>query len=750
MSITNIKEKYKKDLRDYYAKEYKRVLNLNSVEDKTVQEYLKKADLDVWSHKNRIIRNIQILKHTYITTKTDIITTCFKVTLDTTSCIYAFLYSNCSLDKKSSVKHKFFCTGPTFRSQDGEYRNRFIIWDQLDQLFAKYAEEFEKVEASVLAKLESGRLSFQTDFYYPIKCTFPRRKMEESINNLRLPIKFFILCWIHDYYNIHYKIAENHMNPAYQYIIYQPEDLPILEALVSKLGHGMYESMMMRIITHRKNVNDPDYNIEEVGCGQKLFPLTAIEAIKTDDINFNVWREIYITNMASNLVLNLISPSFPFINNWFYIQHAHAGMFDNIAMHDKYLHSDIAVDISTQLKNTDKYNYINGDMKKGPISGKFFRLSRNIHKSIIYADSDIKLTDLAVCMTSEYVGRTLRDIPALIVNKMFLPGLDFAFTDSEIFAKHMFEFVYAFYCMNSKIGIIHGDLHMNNATIRRLYQMLDFKGHLYVKNPHIVFILGDETYIFRHFGLFSTIIDFSRGIIGDYDMLVHEFSQRYAEMYFKEQRNRVLQTLFHYFPKLTQKYRDKIESLLLSNFSLMFKILTVIDTYVIMSNINAMFSIDDAFTHGKIKLAPDAFRLLKALIFNAEELMAINIEAAASGKISDPEDIDWPNLLIIKKVFAKHKLTPEIMNDPNINVVDIFNSHNEVIYDVEDYDTWGPLLSLDKEIKLRNKYKLPLHEGIKEWLHFKQTDESPIIEALTFKYEQQEKDVLQFEAWMLM
>ncbi|QYB17516.1 hypothetical protein PV-S19_0152 [Pacmanvirus S19] len=753
-TIENVYE----DLRKFYSDEYKKATNLESIENKATREYLAKFDLDYWSHKNRLIRNIQSLKHTFIIPKTNMITTCFKVTLDSTSCIYGYLHSEwCHLgdsrDKrqKGKIRHLFVATGPTYRSMDGEYRSRMIPYDQFVKVFVKYEKEFSMIESTILDKIDSKRLEFQTDFYYPNEFNYSERNFEDNINSLRLPIKLYILCWAFDYYQIYMKTIENHANPAYQYIIYQQDDLPTFEKLLKKMGRRKYWEMLSRIANYYDDIDSPDVNINEIQCGQKIFPMTVFEAIRRDDINFSVWREIYITNMASNLVLNLISPSFPFVNNWFYIQNVHSGLFDNVSMHDKYLHSSIASDISIQLKNIDKLNYVNRDRKKGAISNKFLRLSRNMQKSIVYADSDIRLTELAICLTTEYVGRTLRDTPALIVNKEFLPGLDLVFTDINIFTKHMFEFVYAFYCMNTKIGIMHGDLHMNNATIARLYLMMTDDGELYLKKfPHIAFILDQTVYVFPHYGLFSTIIDFSRAIIGDYKKLEHEFSPRFAELYFKEQRLRVMRMIYHYFPKLMDKYMDKIESLLISNFPLMFKILTAIDTYVIMSNIAAMFAIDDAFTRKQIKIAPGAIRLLAKLADMAEHLVNTNMQAALDGRITVPDDIPWPNHVILTKNFEEFKLTPDKMQNPDINIVEIFNSNNEIINDTEDYDSWGPLLSIDKEIELRKKYNQEIDKGIKQWISYRQTDDAEFVEALTTKYEQQEKEVLQFEPWMLV
>jgi hypothetical protein len=182
----------------------------------------------------------------------------------------------------------------------------------------------------------------------------------------------------------------------------------------------------------------------------------------------------------------------------------------------------------------------------------------------------------------------------------------------------------------------------------------------------------------------------------------------------------------------------------------MFKIFTAIDTFVVMTNIAAMFSIDDAFTRGRITLAPGAQALLDSLIKDAEDAIVSNVQAAVDGKLTSVNDLEWPNLTIIRKNFAAFTITPAKMKDPNINVVDVFNSGNGVIWSVEDYDSWGPLLSLDKEIELRKKHGLGLDTGIMEWLKYKNLDETELMDKLTDKYEDQEREVLDYEAWMTM
>ena len=221
----HLEAKYLTEIQGYYSDEYRKAINIDSVENKSVRDYLNKSELDFWSHKNRIVRNVQTLKHTFIMPKTDIVTSCFKVSLNATSCIYGYVHSrwchNPKLKTKGKIDHLFVTTGPTYRSMDGEYRSRMIPWHQFNRLFEKYSAEFEKIEGAILDKLSTGRLEFQTDFYYPANFSYNERNFEDSINTMRLPIKLYILCWAFDFYQIYMKTMENHANPAYQYILYQ-------------------------------------------------------------------------------------------------------------------------------------------------------------------------------------------------------------------------------------------------------------------------------------------------------------------------------------------------------------------------------------------------------------------------------------------------------------------------------------------------------------------------------------------------
>lgn len=736
---TNIRN----EIVQYYNKEYVKQLNLQKFQ--RLNEYALKSDLIIaMSSRNRLVVSTQIMKYNYRHNKTGNICTVFKATTSEGTVTYSYVYSQYNPHNKDPTTHKYFCCGGSFKSQDGEFRDRLLIWSRFNDIKIAYGYVMEKVEKLVVDKISNGSLALSASFFYPSNFADSERKFENYVNENRIAIDLFVLCWLRDYHMIYVGAIENHINPLYRNIIYNTEDHSMYKSIIDSIGLNSYEEMISVLTILFSNINRHQF-FKEIQCGQKIFPMTAFEAIKIDDINFNIWREIYISNLCSNLVMNFISPSFPFINNWFYIENANEDLFDNTAMHEKYLHSKIAESISDQLREIDKLNYIERKREHGPINSRFMRLSKRIQKSIIYADSAIKLTDLAVCVTSEYVGRTFRDIPSLILSAPLLE-YERLLSNIDIFNKHVFEFIYSIYCMNTKIGIIHGDLHMNNVTVFHLYLLKTNPTYANLKSSKIVYILRDTMYVFPHYGFFSCIIDFSRSIIGDKAMLIDEYGDKYADMYFKEQRLRMMRLLFQYFPKFMERYHSEIEKLIVSDFELCFKIMTAIDTYVLCINLNTMLSVDQHIKSGLVKLHPDIPKNLNKIIIMAENLIMENFKQVINGEIKTSKDIEWPNYVLIKKYYEKYET-----NDADIkldDIVDIFNENNDVKYSVEDYDTYSPLLSLSGEEKIYKKYGKEM-PGLSVWMDFKTQTEGRDLERLLDKYEQQEKDVINIEPWML-
>lgn len=740
--MDEIQAKFNKENNRRICGEHRNQLRLGDSHDPSITKYLETVN-GANSAAVRISTPVRRMKHTLVAFKTEVVTSCFKMTFKGTSCIYAYIHSR--VTEKGSTEHAFYCASAAFRSQDGEFRGRVLPWEQFLRLFEHYPEILEVAEEVVCDRLASGELTFQVDFFFPKN--FGQTSQETFENNMRdgrLPIKLLQLAWLSDIYSINDKTVENHINPAYQWIIHKLGGLKPCQWLIE--NHGKTYAVMRRHLSEfAKDFKTPLRSLQRLIAGQKIMPLAVSEASRPDDINFGVWREIYANTLVSNMVLNFITASFPVVNNWFYIQNAHAGIFDNIAQHERYDHSEIAGKISGRMRELNKMTYVDDDPAQGSRSDKFERLSRQIRKSIVAADANIALTDLAACMTIEYVGRTLRDLSITTASPEASYGLSLIFTDSDFLSRYVFEYLFAFYCMNTKVGVIHGDLHLNNAT---LFQLFEFRrdGKILidpVNYTRVAWILGDDVYLFKGAGIYAAIIDFSRAILGDYAGLAHDFSPNFAEMYLANQRYRIMATLNHHLPAIMQSHAAKIEILLADKFPLMFKIITAIDAYVLFSNMLGLFTSEPNITTGVLKAPEESVSLLRKISKEAEESLTHNLLAALEGRINEPNDIEWPNLLLLKKFFAGNILTPDTIPPEGTELLDIFNGNNDIIYELTDVEKFGPILSAEPSRKLWADMGIPPEKDFDDWDRYK-FDVGDVRGELP----EDPEDV--YEPWMLM
>jgi hypothetical protein len=721
-----------------YTEQYMKLLNLDLIDNKSISNRLKNIDYKYFSQIMRIIRAAgakTVNKYDPLST----IITCFKVSQNDTSCIYAYLYSNYN---KKKIEHAYLCTGYTYNSQDGEYRYGFVTYFKYTQLLKEYSELFDILDTLVSERLGKGELSLQANFYYPNSAKFSQRKFEDSINVSRIAIYLYLISWIR-YYNRLALGLENHINAHYVSIIHNDDDYQLyLDLLQNKQFYNILNNLSITTdLSSNLKREELDTRLN-LTIGQKIIPLTIMEVIRPYDIRFSIWREIYINALAANLVLNLICPSFPFTGDKLYIQNTNMSMYDNFAIYEKYEQSKIGNSINKQLDAVDKLTYENNNRKGAHINSKFAKLSKHLVDGLIYVDNDIRLSDISLAILSEHTGYTVRDS---IIRNSHYGECDYTtqhiFTDRELFYKHIFEYIYALYCANTKISVIHGDLHSNNATLYLLHKIYFKDGKTIVKNPKVVYLIGSTTYIFSYAGLVSTIIDFSRAIMGDYKRIEQEFSAGFAEMFFAEQRERLMDMLYHYFPTFMNKYYYNIQHLLVDSFPLMFKAISCIDVYVFMHNVHK--AVSDSATPDKYH--KDGVSLCVNIAVRAETLLLDGIRAIIEGKVKAVDDIEWPNLQLITDFFSEFIMTEEDTLSTEITIEDVYNSNNDIVYDIEDYENWGPLYSLENKKKIASKYGITI-DSFTDWY----TRDESIPESIIESQKSQVGDYIQFEPWMVL
>lgn len=724
-------QKLVSDLRAFYDAEYEKHFNIPS---KELQEYIfsdankRKLHREFFS-LNRIVYNFQRARTDWTEDRANTITTVYKITRYGMTCIYGYSYSEFTTSDTGEISADIqYCqAGPTYISMDGEYRRNIIPIRRFNATLAQFAPIFESAEAYILEMIERGEIRLQRKHHYP-----PDFKSKDAYENMlanrRFDVQLLKFGWAMHSVMIKHMILANHINPAFAAIFADEK----LVAIFSELK--IYDGKDFGYINHTA-LEQGDYTCRTLEIGQKTFPMTVYEAMRIGDINFPVWREIYLTTLCSNLVVNFISPGFPLVGNWFLVHGTSSEYYDNISMHDKHTHSQIASSISAQLKMIDRETFFN--QTRQHINNKFMRLSRKIQQSFVYADRELRLTGLSLCLQSEFVGWTIRDIPPLLKKTHSRYAI---FRDPDIFNKHMFEYIYSFYCMNYHLSILHGDLHLNNLTVNQWASRTSFQD----LETYIIYHIGRKYYAFQHAETFSTIIDFSRAIIADRAKIENEFGERFTAIFFAEQEIRMIQIIYKYFPRLIEKY-PTLRSRVKTHFDVMFKILTAIDTYVTMSNMLVLFDIED-FGYQVPKECKDLCTRASKLAFAMINKYLIRLATESLSVL----DFEFPNLQLIEQIFQQYVVTPKDVIDNRPIITDLFDADNPIKYDCEDYDRWSPLMGYDKVMELYQASGITMPPWYAKSIRHETNDQLDEINKILPLYDLRTEENISFESWSIV
>jgi hypothetical protein len=638
---------------------------------------------------DRFENNVRKVIYGYEPPKTETILTCFKVSHDTTVCSYAHLYSCCD----EGIRHMYYTCCPTYSSQDGEYRHRVTQYKDLTKLYDMFPEVLEAAETVITKYMEMGKLEFDVMFCFPFGCNADVELFKQDINMKRFAIKFFAMAWLADTDAYKHNYIENHINPAYEHIL-GVIDRKLHDDIMAMLDEHKYHELLACLSGFVRSKFNIHSGVTEVG--QKFFPLTHREILSSGDLFFPTWHELTVGDMCSDLVVNLISPSFPAAGSWTLIQNVTPEVYDNVAMKDKYSFSDRSGEIVTQLKLADRMNYVESHREKGYINGQFHNLSKNINKSIEFAESNIRLTDVLLCGFGEYAGRTYRDIPALAQNMKHTTQKVYraAICDYVHLKRHIFELIYSMWCMNTKLHVMHGDLHINNMTLHISHIM----SPKILEKAHVAYIVEDEVYRFRHDFAYSCIIDFSRAVYADEAAISEAFGADYARRYLKTQTYRVLGFMSKYLPRFFTKFKKSImDAAFFDKFPLFFKVATIMDPYCVATNMMSLL-----LTYKDLDVDPQIPKLLSTIAHEAETMLVNMLKDIFVGKLKSPDDIEWPCLTLLRKIFVDDKFGPEDIAGANSReevLADVFNSNNSIKYSLRDRSNLGPLVGYELQKK---------------------------------------------------
>lgn len=579
---------------------------------------------------------------------------------------YAYLYFNGELPA-------YICYGPSFGSADGEYRKNFVRYTAMDSLKNLYPELWGKIDDLIVHKLEIGELQFEysmhgADFY------------KNQLCDSRIQINLFIMAWLSSFHNIYLRIGENHMNPAYQVIIADIKDKAARSLYEAHRDDPEFIHLICYTLCHvdefkcvKKHIRvDSPLLLRSLISGQKIYPMTVFDLSNPYNIKSKLWLDIYLQQKITNLVINYITPGFPIFNSWFLVHPVNEQFYDNVQQYERYDYSAKTIKIA---------NYM---LDRGADD-------ENVHDAVISAERNLILTDYALVAHSEYIGRTLRDIPNIALrsgenNLNDSKKYYRLFKEPKLFISLLFQYIYAFSVMNVYLGAIHGDPHLNNVTIQQI-----LLGSLFDKPQPVLFALDPEhIYCLDFIGFYAGIIDFSRALLSGEKMLPDDYNSLFIELFLSEQRARVIAYIAKFTPAEYQKYRPEITKQLQENYVNFFRVITVIDTIILTDNLLKMFAEERT-----LDAHPDIVVFIKKLNDNAWKNYRNNLRDII-GAAADIAPAAWPNLVLLRENFGDYLFDrARISAEFNNIVIDMFFLESEMPFDMAEYESWPAFLKIE-------------------------------------------------------
>lgn len=599
-------------------------------------------------------------------------------------------------DDRGSEMPEYICLSSTFDSRDGEYRHRFIWYRQFLEGYEKLVSLMAPLERMLMEAIGDGEL--ELDLYFFASSENQSAAADYS-NSSRLGIKALAAVLAIDALRAYDGTLQNHASREYAATM----------SVLYRRCRGCFSSWDVGTrkrlaVFSTGEINQPN----RAQCGQKLIPLTIREALQVNDINFAPWREIWISQRATDLIVNGIAPMFPIFNNWTYLAGVDRQLFENKAMHERYDRSAQAEAVSESLRQARSAIEASAgsDYRMG-------QLDAHVWKSLEYAQDFVLLTDLAMCTTGEYVGITVRSLPEIVLRSNNVDSIYLrVYEHPALQARYLFDLCYGAHALHTRVGAVHADLHLNNMTIR---EIIPLSGESLARAPNhsIAYISGPrgeaDTYVFPHDGLFACLIDFSRAIIGPAarPQMSAEFGEAFAAGFYRDQVSRALRVLHHYIPSFVLKHQEKIRGLLLAEPDAMFSVLTAVDFLAIGRNYGALLrelaaGAPQPGYKRQLKVAPEGI----ALAARVEQIALEHLIAGLSDLIGDEprrREVADAGEAVLPGAFDEYRYSAWASADDSgsdagprpyplreATLVDVYNAAAPLEYSSSDYSRFPP------------------------------------------------------------
>jgi len=589
---------------------------------------------------------------------------------------------------------EYICIAPTYESQDGEYRPRFVRYPEFTAAYEKYASKLAPFEIAVLELVKTGTLALKLR----VSPENPGGEIARVSDEARLAVCALTVGLGLDLGRVGQ--LDPHTNSSYRKLLVTLSAMPAL----AKLG-ALY-------IPTLRNA----YQISSALYGQKLVPMTLRETMQPFDYNLAAWRELLVTQLASDLLLNLITPSVAIYNQWSYIEDAGREVFENRAMLERFARSQTSDAVMKHLRAA-RHEIAESSL------GNYYttELDAHVYESLEYAQSNLTLSGVAILHTMENVGVTFGSLATTARNENPQHrGIAAAVATLDSAAKLFFELAYGVHCIHTKLGVAHTDLHRNNhmvhytGLVRPPITKVNPKPTPYYDDPVAMYVAGPrgeaDSFVFPANGIQACIIDFSRAILGPgfRTYLAEGRSPQFVINFYRDQVNRVIRTLHRYAPDYVTTHQDALKAAAIADLESVFAALCAVDFIAIGAGVAAALRDEIGRTvEGELQefvVSEEAIRLATRLEEAGREALITSLHAIVRGKGAKP---GLPGAMILREVFGSWLYSAQNPKDmKGAQLVDVYNINNELRYSGRDYERFPPWGRFDEIERHLGEYKM--------------------------------------------
>lgn len=597
---------------------------------------------------------------------------------------------------------EYICLGPPYQSNDGEFRQNYTWYEDFSNGYdAVVAAEanlpkkhrvLDRLERKVLYLIEYSHLNLAMTVHAPTQAR--RDALTDAADSTRLMLKLFVaqMLLVED------AIRSPHIQPKYAVAMMGPrqfiEDIMRLTRPTGLEDDEERETYKRMLYFRIQLKCGSKYWGAHKALGMKIVPLMRTELINPRNVRYPVGREVWVTEEATNLMVNGRGWFFPSFNQVTTVVGADETMYDNEAMVKHYLTSEAADAALGQLRQARE---VVAEKRSAGFAHKLDELDHYLWRGSQKSEEMI-VSDVAMIITMRYVGPTLGTIAKLPLAQ------GAGFIQGEKFETILFQLCYAAHELHDIA--IHCDLHYHNMTINaEWYPQRDTP-----ENPCAVYVAGPggerDTFVLPAYGNMANLIDFSQAIISpaQRESLVAYQGKEQTDTFFKEQALRMLRGVGRWLPEYAKEYEREIKGIALADPESMYNVLCAIDYIAIGRNVGQL--LEDSAAAGKMGVDPAVVKQchrLQAVARAAfiKELRAVVSRGSGQRTPTAKRETsgDALGLAILKDVFGHYLYS---RRDPaelaKSYLVDAFNLNAPLRHNIRQLETFPPWARVE-EIK---------------------------------------------------